>query len=119
MPFLRAALRSLGEHDVPRKVDLEAKLLADQERLRAERAKLHTAEIEMARRIQQERYRKQRAWEAHVGRLAWNAGFKEVFQDDLSAIEKLFAKLTPSDLFGGTPVAPLGSDTALEATNSL
>lgn len=102
---------------MPRRVDLEAKLLADQERLQAARAKLLAEERLTERRIQQERYRKQKVWEGQVGRIAWNAGFHEIFADDLGAIEKLFASLTPSDLFGGAPVESEETLGPLETAN--
>ena len=100
---------------MPRKIDHEAKLLADLERLRAEKAKLYATEQSQLKKIAQERYRKQRAWEAQVGRLAWIAGLNTL---DLSTIAHLLNRLTPADLLGSEEPASVEQGDLVLSGNS-
>jgi hypothetical protein len=100
---------------MPRKHDREADLLAAKERLRLAVQKLREDQLVTDRQIAQERYRKQRAWEAQVGRLAWNAGLNTL---DLSTIGKLLNRLTPADLLGDMEAQPDEDTELVVAGNS-
>lgn len=71
---------------MPRRKNDESALVKKRAELEAAIAKLREEQRATERAIEADRYKKQVAWEARVGRLAWNAGFSDVSFEMIEAM---------------------------------